>query len=169
MIKLEPFTKSDFDRLISWIPDDRFLLQWAGPHYEYPLDHQQLQQTLASSSGDQPKHIIFKAFDSDSKDVFGHIELMSIDYSEKSTHIGRVLIGSSEDRGKGKGTELLEQTVDFAFSKLGLTEFILSVFDLNLSAIQCYKNLGFEQIEYRKKSRKYKDEYWDLIVMKLCI
>lgn len=167
MIKLERFTKSDIDRLISWIPDDRFLLQWAGPKYSFPLDAQQLHTTLTSSNTRQPEHLAFKAVDTDSTKVIGHIELMNIDHTVKSAHIGRVLIGPAKDRGKGRGIQMLKQLIDFAFEDLGLIALTLSVFDFNSSAIQCYKKLGFEQIEFKKNARKYRNENWNLIVMKL--
>ena len=35
MIRLEPFTKSDISRLIGWVPDGDFLLQWAVPRGFY--------------------------------------------------------------------------------------------------------------------------------------
>ena len=167
MIKLERFTNNDFDRLISWVHDDRFLLQWAGPKYVFPLNDRQLQETMSSSNGNYPKHVIFKAVDSHSEEVCGHVELMNIDHIKKSAHVGRVLIGSSENRGKGKGAAMLKQLIDFAFHNLGLTTLTLSVFDFNLSAIRCYKNLGFKQVAFKRNATKYGNEHWNLIIMKL--
>ena len=33
MIRLEPFTEADVDRLIGWLPDAAFLIQWGGPGF----------------------------------------------------------------------------------------------------------------------------------------
>ena len=30
MIELQPFTEIDCDRLIQWVPDVKFMLQWTG-------------------------------------------------------------------------------------------------------------------------------------------
>lgn len=168
MIKLEKFDRNDFERLISWISNDRFLLQWGGPQYTFPLDVKQLEDTLSMAYGKQPKHIVFKAIDDDTNDVVGHVELMRIDYSKKTSHIGRVLIGESEVRRKGKGSLMLKQLIRFAFDDMGFDSLTLAVFDFNESAIQCYKKLGFKQIEFRKNARNYREEYWNLIIMKLC-
>jgi hypothetical protein len=54
LIKLQTFDESDFNQLIAAIPDARFLLQWAGPKYNFPLDVSQLKDTLAKTTGEQP-------------------------------------------------------------------------------------------------------------------
>lgn len=167
MIKLEKFDRNDFSRLISWIPNDRFLLQWGGPRYTFPLDVKQLEDTLSMTYGKQPGHIVFKAIDGDTDNVVGHIELMKIDYSEKTAFIGRVLIGEPESRGKGKGFLMLKQLINFAFTDMNFDSLTLSVFDFNEAAVQCYKKLGFKQVEFLKNARKYRDEYWNLIRMRL--
>ena len=41
MIKLKVFTTEDISKLISWIPNKEFCLQWAGPQYSFPLDESQ--------------------------------------------------------------------------------------------------------------------------------
>ena len=50
MIVLLPFETNDVDELIAELTDARFLLQWAGPRYTYPLDGAQLRDTLESNS-----------------------------------------------------------------------------------------------------------------------
>ncbi|KAA0546683.1 hypothetical protein FZW96_15755 [Bacillus sp. BGMRC 2118] len=42
MLKLLPFENVDYDRLISWIDSPALLLQWAGPIFTFPLNHEQL-------------------------------------------------------------------------------------------------------------------------------
>jgi len=46
MIKLEPFTQRDFDRLISWVDNAELLMQIAGPGFSFPLTVDQLQKYL---------------------------------------------------------------------------------------------------------------------------
>ena len=75
MVVLEPFTEADFDRLIGWIPSSDFLLQWAGPDFEYPLSQEQLNEHLTGTQGDLPSKLIYKVVDSENGTVIGHIEL----------------------------------------------------------------------------------------------
>ena len=167
MIKLQKFNKSDCKQLISWVPDDSFLLQWAGPLYTFPLNESQLAETIKQTEGEHPTFFLFKAVDMASHTTIGHIELINIDYEQGRGHIARVLVGSKAHRGKGYGRILMNLIVEFAFKKLGLETLTLGVFDFNQAAISCYQNIGFKPLEYRKNASKFKNEYWHLIVMKL--
>ena len=78
MVVLEPFTEADFDRLIGWIPSSDFLLQWAGPDFEYPLTRERLSEHLTGAQGDLPSKLIYKVVDSEDGTVIGHIELAAM-------------------------------------------------------------------------------------------
>jgi hypothetical protein len=43
-ITLRAFERSDFRRLISWVPTPEALGQWCGPFFGYPLDESKLQR-----------------------------------------------------------------------------------------------------------------------------
>ena len=167
MIKLRKFEGADISRLIGWIPDARFLLQWAGPQYKYPLDAAQLLATIEKTRGERPSHYMFTAFHQMEGTVIGHIELMSVDYEKKIAVLGRVLIGQTESRGKGWGTAIVAEALNYGFNTLGLTEIKLVVFDFNQPAITCYKKLGFAEYEFRENARQFENERWNLMQMKL--
>ena len=167
MIELQRFDESDIPRLISWVPNERFLLQFAGPQYTFPLNFTQLQATLAKSKGDRPSHFMFKALLIPEKSVIGHIELMDVDYEMKATRLGRVLIGEAELRGKGYGSAMITAAIIFAFTELGLTDITLGVFDHNRFAIACYKKLGFREYRFRKNALQIGNEFWSLSMMRL--
>ena len=111
MIELRAFEETDIPRLLGWVPDARFLLQWAGPQYKFPLDASQLLQTLATTKGDRPSCFMFKALRKVEGDVVGHIELMKINYDEGTAQLGRVLIGSPQRRGHGLGRAMVESAL----------------------------------------------------------
>ena len=167
MIELQRFDESDIPRLISWIPDAQFLLQFAGPEYTFPLNSTQLMATLEKSKGDRPSHFMFKALLMPEKSVVGHIELMAVDYERKSTRLGRVLIGEARLRGKGYGTAMIAEAIIVAFTEINLEEITLAVFDFNRSAIASYKKVGFREYEFRPNARQIGGELWNLIMMKL--
>ncbi len=166
MIRLQNFGGKDFNQLISAIPDARFLLQWAGPKYTYPLDFAQLNDTLAKTDGEQPSFKVFKATKVDGSEAIGHIQLMDIDYNNSSCILGRVLI-FSEYRGRGFGKKLVNCAVEYAFVILGLHEITLGVFDFNQSAIVTYKRIGFVEYQFNKGARQFQNENWNVIKMKL--
>ena len=165
MFTLEPFTLADCDRLIGWVPDARFLLQWAGPAYTFPLTREQLARTLAHTQQHPPAHLMFKLVETPGDRVLGHIELMGINPTERRAHIGRVLIDPAV-RGHGLGTELMTLLIRHAFGPLGLDTLTLSVFTFNTPAIACYERLGFATVE-KLPPRTFENETWDLLRMQL--
>ena len=102
MLELRKFTESDYDQLISWVPDARFLMQWAGPKYRFPLNHAQLCETLKKSESKLPSYYVFKAIQVPNNDVIGHIQLMDVDYKKLTCMLGRVLIGVKDLREKAR-------------------------------------------------------------------
>jgi RimJ/RimL family protein N-acetyltransferase len=166
MLTLQKFNGNDFARLIAEVPDARFLLQWSGPKYSYPLDESQLSDTLTKTTGDQPSFKIFKAVRLDTYETAGHIQLMNIDYTAAACTLGRVLIFNAY-RGKGLGKELVSLAIKEAFDNLNLNEITLNVFDFNASAIATYKKNGFVEYQFAPEARSFQDEKWNVIKMKI--
>jgi len=166
MIELHSFEEQDFDQLIAAIPDTRFLLQWAGPKYHFPLTGLQLNDTLAEATGEQPSHQVFKVVKSEAKETVGHVQLLNIDRSVARCVLGRILVFKNY-RGKGLGKEIVRLAIIEAFDVLGLHEVILFVFDFNIPAIRTYKSLGFSECQFQKGARRFQSETWNLIKMDL--
>ena len=165
MVVLEPFTEADFDRLIGWIPSSDFLLQWAGPDFEYPLSREQLSEHLAGAQGDLPSKLIYKVVDTENGMAIGHIELAAIDRRNGSARVCRVLVGDPSYRGRGVGTVMMEKIVEIGFRRLGLQRIELAVFDFNTSAIRCYEKVGFAKEGHLRECRKADDGYWSSYIM----
>ena len=166
LIELQPFNESDFRPLIAEIPDARFLLQWAGPKYTYPLDATQLRDTLAKTYGEMPSFQVFKAVKSDSMETVGHIQLMNIDYNSANCVLGRVLV-FQKYRSNGFGKPMVRAAVTFAFESLNMSEVTLGVFDFNTPAIDTYKSIGFAEYQFIKDERQFQNEIWNVFKMKL--
>ena len=165
MLKLETFSEADFHQLINWIPDSSFALQWGGPAFTYPLTVEQLEYYLKDANTVNATKYIFKAVNESTNEVIGHISLGNVDRINESARIGKVLIGQSESRGNGYGTQLMLAALTFAFEELKLHKVTLGVFDFNTSAIKCYEKVGFKKEGLLRDARKNGDEYWNLIEM----
>ena len=166
LIKLQPFDESDFHQLIDEISDARFLLQWAGPKYTFPLDSSQLSDTLVKAIGEKPIFQVFKAIKSDTTETVGHIQLMNIDYNSGVCVLGRVLI-FQKFRVNGFGKAMVRAAVRVAFEDLNLAEVTLKVFDFNTSAISLYKSIGFCEFQSEIGTRQFQNVNWNVITMKL--
>jgi RimJ/RimL family protein N-acetyltransferase len=167
MLELRKFEKADCEHLTKWIPDARFLLQWSGPQYTFPLTTVQIEDTYRKTQKTMPDHLMFKAVHASRDEIFGHIELMRIDRKKKAAYIGRVLICNPEDRKKGYGSRMVSLLVDKAFNAMDLQDLALNVFDFNKPAIACYMKAGFRFVEFIDNPRVIKGEHWNLISMKL--
>nr|WP_319492503.1 GNAT family protein [uncultured Desulfobacter sp.] len=152
--------------MIAESPNARFLLQWAGPKYTYPLDAAQLNDTLANTYGEKPSFKAFRVIRSDPIETVGHIQLMDIDYNAASCILGRVLI-FQKYRGNGFGKAMVEAAVQFAIENMHLAEITLGVFDFNTLAIDVYKSIGFTEFQFKKGARQFQKESWNVIRMKL--
>lgn len=167
MLQLRKFEEADFDRLISWIPNARFLWQWAGPTFTFPLDKAQLHEYMEGTAWQPPHKYIFTAVLVPENCAIGHVEIANINYQKQTAVLCRVLIGAPQMRGKSYGTEMVRQALAFAFQEIGLRLLILGVYDFNHGAIRCYEKLGFKRAVLREKARRFEDEYWNLLVMRL--
>lgn len=162
MIKLEKFTISDFDRLISWITSEELMVQFSGAMFSYPITYAQLEDYL------QPENrMVYKVVDSDSNKVIGHAELNNIDHKNKHAGICRILIGDASDRNKGYGKMIINELVKIGFSELHLHRLYLNVFDFNYAAIRCYKDCRFEIEGLLRDTARVGNKYWSVYNMSL--
>jgi RimJ/RimL family protein N-acetyltransferase len=163
-IELQAFGREDFQRLMSWISSPEFLLQWAGPIFQFPLDTPQLERYLAAATETPPVRKIFKAVAGG--EVVGHIELDVIDRRNSSARMSRVLITDAW-RGRGTGRAMVQALLELGFGELGLHRIDLVVFDFNLTAIACYEKAGFVREGHIRDARRMGDGYWSLYQMSM--
>jgi RimJ/RimL family protein N-acetyltransferase len=167
MLELQKFETSDFDRLISWIPDEQFLIQTCGPLFKWPLDSGQLEQHLKNAEGEKPTVYAFNVVIVPENTVIGHVEIIWIDYEKSNGMLGPVLIGDSDFRGKGHGRKIVKLAVDFGFNSIGLDEIYLWVFEFNTAAIRCYEKIGFKKCGLKESTLNLGNKSWNSMKMKL--
>jgi RimJ/RimL family protein N-acetyltransferase len=164
-IRLEPFTEVDIHRLIAWVPTAKFLMQFAGSGFRFPLDREQLLEHLAEAGRPNPDRMIFKAIDRETGEVVGHGEFLAIDRENRSAVVSRILVGPEGMRGKGIGTQIVERLLEIAFRVLKLHRVQLHVFDFNEPAVRCYEKLGFRHEGVRREVYRLGNEYWNVRIM----
>jgi RimJ/RimL family protein N-acetyltransferase len=158
MVKLEPFTKADFDKLISWVNSEEILVQFAGPIFTFPLTHQQLEQYLEDKN-----RFVYKVVHLPTNTSIGHAE---ISLSDESTAIlCRILIGDPIYRGQGLGQKIVNKLLEISFTQFAAEKAELNVFDWNVSAIKCYEKAGFVINPNKTKKRDVNGETWTALNM----
>lgn len=88
MIELEKFTEADFDRFISWVTNEKELIQFAGFLFQYPLSHHQLRCYLNES-----KKVPYRVRQIDTGRIIGHCEL---NFENEVPRLSRILIGEKQ-------------------------------------------------------------------------
>jgi diamine N-acetyltransferase len=76
-----------------------------------------------------------------------------------------IMIGDSEHRGKGIGTEATRLTLDYAFHITALRCVHLAVLEPNTAAIKAYEKAGFKIIGRRRDSGYWLNRQCDEILM----
>ena len=75
-------------------------------------------------------------------EIVGHILLRFPSEDKSIIRFGFVIVDDSK-RGMGYGKQLLRLAIDYAKQELGAQKITLGVFCDNLSAVECYKSVGF--------------------------
>ena len=158
-IELEPFTESDFDRLISWIDSPELLLTIAGSVFAYPLTAAQLKTYLSD-----PKSHSFNIIDQATKKVIGHAEIVAM--GDEIFKIDKLIIGDKSIRGKGIGQLVIHELLAYSFSRLNAAAVELNVFDWNIAAIRCYEKCGFEINPEKQSTFQMGDQQWVALNMR---
>ena len=156
MIRLEKFTENDFEQFISWMDTEKFMYQFGGASFAFPLTVAQLKDYIADKS-----HRIYRVVDATTERVIGHASISHYNVKNKSARLCRILI-AKEDRSKGYGQQLIEALLKICFDELALHRVDLGVFEFNKAAIQCYQSCGFRIEGTLRESFVIDDEYYSI-------
>jgi RimJ/RimL family protein N-acetyltransferase len=159
-IQVRPYRDTDFPLIASWVPDERFFIQWAGPGFDFPLSRIQFHEHL-----EKPGIHGFTAVKEDGENIIGYAELNS--QEAETGRLCRVIIGSPENRGIGYGCEFVRILLHIGRQAYRYRRITLAVFDFNTSAAACYRSLGFEIADVRKNAVVVGDESWTALEMAL--
>ncbi len=162
MIRLEKFSDQDFERFMSWIPDEKFMYQFAGPVFTYPVTKSQLIDYISEQN-----RRIYRVIDLKTEEVIGHGEINKIDLRNKNARVCRILIAEERYRNKGMGKLIINELLKIGFEELDLHRIDLGVFDFNNSAIKCYKNCGFKTEGLLRDSFKIDNQYHSVYNMSI--
>jgi len=136
MLRLTPFIPDNFNTFIQWITSEELLVQIAGRYFTYPLTTQQLTAYLNDETS-----LAFNIVENTTNNPIGHAEIIT-------THNGlckidKLIIGDTQNRGKGYGTLVINLLLQYCFTQLNATQVELNVYDWNIAGMRCYEKAGF--------------------------
>lgn len=166
MIRLEFFTKDDFEQLIQWIATETLLINWSGSLFSFPLTQSSMEWYIKDTNDvEKSDAIVYKAVDSDTGETVGHISLGGISRKNKSARISRVLIGDDANKGKGYCKQMITEILKVGFDQMQLHRISLGVYDYNVAALKCYQSAGFNIEGTMREVLLHDGKWWSLIEM----
>jgi RimJ/RimL family protein N-acetyltransferase len=136
---LRPFNINDAATILSWCKDNHAFRLWSADRYrDFPAKPEEMTEQY---KGDNMYPLTAVVGDA----IVGHILLRFPSEDKSLIRFGFVIVDDSK-RGKGYGKQMLRLAVDYAQQILGANRISLGVFCDNLSAIECYKSVGFRII-----------------------
>jgi RimJ/RimL family protein N-acetyltransferase len=136
MMTLRPFNINDAETILSWCKDKHAFRLWSADRYkEFPAQPEEMKKQY---EGDNMYPLTAVVGDA----IIGHILLRHPSEDKSVIRFGFVIVDDSK-RGMGYGKRMLRLAIDYAQQQLGTRRITLGVFCDNLSAVECYKSVGF--------------------------
>ena len=165
MIKLEPFLPSDFQQLINWVDSEELLIQWSGSLFSFPLTMRSLEWYARHTNVvNESDAFVYKALDTETGNVVGHISLGGLSWRNRSSRISRVLV-SPDALQKGICQLMTRAVLKIGFEELGLHRISLGVYENNKAALNCYLKTGFNIEGVSRDILLFNNEFLSLIDM----
>lgn len=166
MIKLEFFTKDDFEQLIQWIDTESLLISWSGSLFSFPLTQSSMEWYLRDTNDlNTSGALVYKAVETETGETIGHISLGGISRKNKSARVSRVLIGNAANKGKGYCKQMITEVLKVGFDEMQLHRISLGVYDYNTAALKCYQAAGFSIEGTMREVLLHDGQWWSLIEM----
>ncbi|MBQ8311253.1 MAG: GNAT family N-acetyltransferase [Clostridia bacterium] len=165
MFKLRELQRSDLDKINKW-RNDPHLIACLGAPYRYingDVDEAWYEKYLNTRTQSVRCAIVD---DEREENILGLISLMDINYVNRSAEL-HIMIGSSENRGRGIGTFAVHAMVTHAFDNMNLRRIELGVLETNHAAIHVYEKVGFVTEGVKRESNYKNGKYVSMIMMGL--
>ncbi len=136
VMQLRPFRPDDAVKILSWCKDKHAFRLWSADRYkDFPARPEEMQKQY---DGDNMYPLTAVVGDK----IVGHILLRYPTEDKSKIRFGFVIVDDSK-RGKGYGKQMLRLAIGYAQQKLDAKRITLGVFRDNISAVECYKSVGF--------------------------
>ena len=136
MMTLRPFSINDASTILSWCKNKHAFRLWSADRYkDFPA---QPDEMMVQYEGENMYPFTAVV----GEEIIGHILLRYPKEDRKLVRFGFVIVDDSK-RSMGYGKQMLRLAIDYAKQELGAQKITLGVFCENLSAVECYKSVGF--------------------------
>lgn len=161
-LRIRKLDLDDAAKIVSWIDDERALITWGGPYFDFPLSIPAVSKLIAEHVGEKPTRECW-ALDGPDGEFIATFQL-SLNFRSGQAGLGRVLI-NPDFRGRGIAKQMLRIAERKAFERSEINRLELRVYTFNDAAIAAYKKAGFVFEGTERQSARFRSEYWDTMIM----
>jgi diamine N-acetyltransferase len=122
------------------------------------------EETWLDEMNKSTNQAMFTIYEKAALRPIGTTDLFAINHLNRTAVFG-ILIGESDARGKGYGTETAHLMLDYGFTALGLHSISLSVNAGNLAGRRAYEKAGFREFGRQRQCKFVGGELRDTIHM----
>jgi len=158
-ITLRPLHIDDYEAVLNWSKDEKFCI---ANEWETNRNEEELYRWWVHCVDNKAEDFIRLGIEFNEK-LIGYADLANIEGS--TAEIG-IAIGDSSLWGKGIGYYSTLSLMNYAASKLGITDFIAETHETNIRSQKMLQKLGFKESS-RIGTEKYMGEESQLIQFKL--
>lgn len=162
-IALRPLQSSDIEDLIKWRNNPQ--IRESAMIHPFPVARDLEEKWLSGLLNDITNTRVYFGIEKKEKNkLIGYTSLTRINQINRNCYFG-IIIGETEDQGKGMGQEATKLTVNYALKYLNLHKISLEVLSENEQAIHIYKKLGFKEEGLFREHFYWNGSYLDVKVM----
>jgi Acetyltransferases, including N-acetylases of ribosomal proteins len=141
-VSYEAFSKKHIETYYSWRNDVEINI-FDQPGFNSPIAFEIVEEWCDKVINQKDGYTFFLK-DEVANVYIGICALMHIDYKNRNCELS-IVIGNRDYWGKGVGTEVMNQLIEWGFNSLNLHKLYLHVFSSNTRAISLYEKLGFKK------------------------
>lgn len=165
MIRLEHFGHNDFQQLINWIDTEELLIKWSGSLFSFPLTSRSLEWYIKDANiPNESDAFVYKAVDTVTGKVVGHISLGGLSWKNRSCRVTRVFIDPASQK-KGFCQQITKAALKIAFEELAMHRIGLGVYNNNDAAVNCYLKSGFSIEGVSRDILWFNNEFLSMVEM----
>lgn len=159
MFKLRELENRDLAVINSWRNDPELISNLAAP-YRYinlRVDEEWFENYMRLRS----RNVRCAIVDDKDEVLYGLISLTNIDQFNQCAEL-HLMIGDTENRGKGIGTFAVKEMLHHAFYNLNLHRIELEALETNAASCGLYEKCGFQKEGVKRKAVFKNGEYLDM-------
>ena len=151
------------EKYLSWMVDEEVVQYLESRWFRHTLDS---LREYVKRMNDSPNDFLFGIFINEFGHI-GNIKIGSINQHHRFGDLG-LFIGEQAVRGRGFGTEAIQQATRYAFEELNLNKLTAGIYACNSASYKAFQKAGYRSVGFLEKHWFYKGEYVDgLIVEKV--